>query len=79
MAGFASVGPLAVQELLIMLPAVPGQSGSPVISPSTGRLLGVITSIVPTPLPFAQQSAHSGLTRAIAVEHVNRLVESLVK
>jgi|SRR5579863_1246982 len=77
-AGTASLGPLSVQELLIILPAVPGQSGSPLVS-SAGRVVGIITAIVPVALPFNQQPAHSGLTRAVAIEHVNRLLSSLKK
>ena len=73
------LGPSLVQELLIVLPVVPGQSGSPLISVETGRVVGVLTAIVPVSLPFNQQPAHSGLARAVEVVHVKKLVESLGK
>jgi S1-C subfamily serine protease len=78
-AGTAGLGPSLVQELLIVLPVVPGQSGSPLMSVETGRVVGVLTAIVPVSLPFNQQPAHSGLARAVEVVHVKRLVESLGK
>jgi S1-C subfamily serine protease len=78
-AGTSSLGPSLVQELLIVLPVVPGQSGSPLISVETGRVVGVLTAIVPVSLPFNQQPAHSGLARAVEIVHVKRLVESLAK
>lgn len=78
-AGTSGLGPSLVQELLIVLPVVPGQSGSPLISVETGRVVGVLTAIVPVSLPFNQQPAHSGLARAVEVVHVKRLVESLEK
>jgi len=78
-AGTTGIGPAFVQELLIVLPVVPGQSGSPLISGETGRVVGVLTAIVPVSLPFNPQPAHSGLARAVEVVHVKRLVESLEK
>jgi hypothetical protein len=78
-AGITGLGPSLVQELLIVLPVVPGQSGSPLMSVETGRVVGVLTAIVPVSLPFNQQPAHSGLARAVEVVHVKRLVESLGK
>ena len=78
-AGTTVLGPSLVQELLIVLPVVPGQSGSPLMSTETGRVVGVLTAIVPVSLPFNQQPAHSGLARAVEVVHVKKLVESLEK
>lgn len=78
-AGATVLGPSLVQELLIVLPVVPGQSGSPLISVETGRVVGILTAIVPVSLPFNQQPAHSGLARAVEVVHVKRLMESLEK
>ena len=78
-AGSTELGPLGVQELLIVLSVAPGHSGSPLMSMGSGRVVGVVTAIVPVSLPFNQQPAHSGLARAIGVEHVKRLVESLGK
>lgn len=78
-AGTTSLGPSLVQELLIVLPVVPGQSGSPLMSVETGRVVGIVTAIVPVTLPFSQQPAHSGLTRAVEVGHVKKLVASLGK
>jgi hypothetical protein len=78
-AGTTVLGPSLVQELLIVLPVVPGQSGSPLMSGETGRVVGVLTAIVPVSLPFNPQPAHSGLARAVEVVHVKKLVESLEK
>jgi S1-C subfamily serine protease len=78
-AGTTGLGPSLVQELLIVLPVAPGQSGSPLMSVETGRVVGILTAIVPVSLPFNQQPAHSGLARAVEVVHVRRLVESLIK
>jgi hypothetical protein len=77
--GSTDLGPAAVQELLIVLPVAPGHSGSPLISMETGRVVGIITAIVPVALPFNPQPVQSGLARAIEVEHLNALVESLTK
>jgi S1-C subfamily serine protease len=76
-AGTADVGALAEQELLIVLPVAPGQSGSPVMSMATGRVVGVMTAIVPLVVPFNPQPLQSGLARAIEIEHINRLMDAL--
>lgn len=76
-AGTTDVGVLAEQELLMVLPTAPGQSGSPVISMDTGRAVGVTTAIVPLVVPFNPQPLQSGLARAIEIEHINRLIDSL--
>ena len=76
-AGTTDVGVLGEQELLIVLPIAPGQSGSPLISMATGRVVGVITAIVPLAVPFNPQPLQSGLARAIEIEHINRLIASL--
>lgn len=78
-AGTTGLGPSLVQELLIVLPVVPGQSGSPLMSVETGRVVGILTAIVPVTLPFNQQPAHSGLARAVEVVHVKKLMELLGK
>ena len=78
-AGTTVLGPSSVQELLIVLPVVPGQSGSPLMSGETGKVVGILTAIVPVSLPFNPQPAHSGLARAVEVVHVKKLVESLEK
>jgi hypothetical protein len=75
--GTTDVGALGVQELLIVLPVAPGQSGSPLMSMETGRVVGVMTAIVPLSVPFNPQPLHSGLARAVEIEHINRLIDSL--
>lgn len=77
-AGDASIGPLGAHELLIAMPALPGHSGSPLMS-ADDRVIGLITAIVPVSLSFSSQPTHSGLVRAVDIEHVQRLVEALGK
>jgi V8-like Glu-specific endopeptidase len=67
------------EELLVALFALPGDSGSPVMSMATGGVIGVVSSIVGTPLPFNPQQTHAGITRVEEVEHLNRLIDSLPK
>jgi S1-C subfamily serine protease len=77
--GFADVGPLNVHELLMTLPAVPGQSGSPVVSLESGFVIGVVSAIVTVGIAPNTQPVHSGMTRVVAVEHLKRLVDSVPK
>lgn len=74
--GSVEMGFLKVQELLITLPVAPGHSGSPLMSDS-GRVIGVISAIVPVGLPT--QPSHSGLARAVKVGHLKKLLDSLPK
>jgi serine protease Do len=64
-------------ELLVLdLPANPGQSGSPVLSLETGKVVGVLSSFVPVVLLPGGLPTHSGLSRSVEVEHLKRLMES---
>ena len=47
--GFTGAAPGA-EQVVLDLPANPGQSGSPVISLETGRVVGVLASFVPVTL-----------------------------
>jgi serine protease Do len=75
--GFTGVGPgTASEQLVLDLPANPGQSGSPVLSLDSGKVVGVLASFVPVTLIPGAPFTHSGLSRSVEVEHLKRLVES---
>ncbi|WP_324779929.1 S1 family peptidase [Thiobacillus sedimenti] len=58
--------------------AYPGNSGSPVWHPDTGEVLGVVNSVYVKGTRDAALSAPSGLTYAIPVKYVHRLLEEAV-
>ena len=58
--------------------AYPGNSGSPVWHPDTGEVLGVVNSVYVKGAKEAALSAPSGITYAIPVKYVHRLLERAV-
>lgn len=66
---------IAVEEFLVSLGAVPGQSGSPVML-DDGTVIGVVLSMVPVTVPFNNQAVLSGLNRIAKVEFLQRLLSS---
>jgi S1-C subfamily serine protease len=67
-----------IEEFLVSASAVPGESGGPVIL-DDGSVIGVILSIVPVTVPFANQPIPSGLNRVAKAESLQRLLSSLPK
>jgi S1-C subfamily serine protease len=65
-----------VEQVVLDLPANPGQSGSPVISLESGKVVGVLASFVPVTLFPGVAPTHSGLSRSVEVEHLKRLIGS---
>lgn len=57
--------------------AYPGNSGSPVFDPESGAVLGVINMVFVKSTKENVLSDPSGISYAIPVEHLNRLVNSL--
>ena len=55
--------------------AYPGNSGSPVWNPETGEVLGVVNSVYVKGAKEAALSAPSGISYAIPVKYVRRLLE----
>jgi serine protease Do len=55
--------------------AYPGNSGSPVWNPETGEVLGVVNSVYVKGAKEAALSAPSGISYAIPVKYVHRLLE----
>jgi S1-C subfamily serine protease len=55
--------------------AYPGNSGSPVWHPDTGEVLGVLNSVYVKGAKEAALSAPSGISYAIPVKYVHRLLE----
>jgi S1-C subfamily serine protease len=66
------------KQIVLDVPANPGQSGSPVVSLESGKVVGVLTSFVPVILVPGSLPTHSGLSRSVEVEHLKRLIESAV-
>jgi serine protease Do len=66
----------ASEQLILDLPANPGQSGSPVFDFRTGRVVGILASFVPVTLVAGSLPTHSGLSRSVEVVHLKRLIES---
>jgi Trypsin-like peptidase domain len=67
-----------VEELLLSGLLLPGHSGSPVIDDGDGAVVGVVSSIVPANLPFnPSQLVHSGLAKAVKVEHLKTILNSI--
>lgn len=54
--------------------AYPGNSGSPLYDPDTGRVIGVINSVFVKETKEAAISSPSGITYAIPVDHVRALL-----
>jgi S1-C subfamily serine protease len=76
-AGYTSTPPVP-EQLILDIPANPGQSGSPVFDLRTGKVLGVLASFVPVILVPGSLPTHSGLSRSVEVVHLKRLIESAV-
>ena len=74
-AGYTS-NPPAAEQLILDLPANPGQSGSPVFDLESGEVVGVLASFVPVVLVPGGLPTHSGLSRSVEVVHLKRLSES---
>ncbi len=74
-AGFTS-SPPSPEQIVLDLPANPGQSGGPVFSAESGKLVGVVASFVPAFLTPGSLPTHSGLSRSVEVVHLKRLIES---
>ncbi len=55
--------------------AYPGNSGSPVWHPDTGEVLGVVNSVYVRGTREAAIAAPSGISYAIPVKYVRRLLE----
>lgn len=68
-----AVSPFEVFELDAV--AYPGNSGSPVWHPDTGEVLGVVNSVYVKSSKEAALSAPSGISYAIPVKYVHRLLE----
>jgi len=67
----------SVPEILVQLQANQGQSGSPVLRPDTGEVVGILLAIVPAFLPSTPpQPIHSGLMRLAKGEYASRLLAS---
>lgn len=64
---------IEIEELLLSVNAMPGHSGGPVLT-EDGKVVGVITAIVPVTHKFSQQPQHSGITRASKVEPLRELL-----
>jgi len=75
-AGFAA-SPVFPEQLVLDLPANPGQSGGPVLSLEGGKVVGLVNSFVPAFLAPGTPPTHSGLSRAVEVIHLKRLMESV--
>jgi S1-C subfamily serine protease len=73
-AGFTSAPP-APRQIILDLPANPGQSGSPVLS-ADEKVIGVLSSFVPVILAPGGLPTHSGLSRSVEVVHLKKLIES---
>lgn len=73
-AGFTA--PEAAEQLILDIPANPGQSGSPVLDLRTGKVVGILASFVPVTLVPGSLPTHSGLSRSVEVVHLKRLIES---
>jgi serine protease Do len=58
--------------------AYPGNSGSPVWNPETGDVLGVVNSVYVKGSKEAALTAPSGISYAIPVKYVNRMLEKYV-
>ena len=74
-AGYTSAPP-SPEQIILDLPANPGQSGSPVLSLRTGKVVGILAAFVPVILVPGSLPTHSGLSRSVEVEHLKRLIES---
>ena len=61
------------EQLILDLPANPGQSGSPVFVFRTGKVVGILASFVPVILVPGATPTHSGLSRSVEVVHLKRL------
>ena len=68
---------LKTPELVYQLDATayPGNSGSPVYSPETGHVVGVINKVFVSQGKESALSAPSGISYAIPVKHVNTLLK----
>jgi S1-C subfamily serine protease len=68
--------PAMPEQIVLDLPANPGQSGSPVFFLRTGKVVGILASFVPITLVPGSLPTHSGLSRSVEVVHLKRLIES---
>lgn len=78
-AGFTAMpmsAPQTPEQIVLDLPANPGQSGSPVFCLRTGKVVGILASFVPVILVAGSLPTHSGLSRSVEVVHLKRLIES---
>ena len=78
--GFATIKTASgssVEEIIFDIPANKGQSGSPLVLKETGKVIGVVGTTIPITLVTGAKPSHSGLSRAVRIEHVKKLVESL--
>jgi hypothetical protein len=64
------------EQLILDLPANPGQSGAPAFNLRTGLVVGIVASFVPVILVPGSLPTHSGLSRSVEVVHLKRLMES---
>ncbi|GHU06601.1 hypothetical protein AGMMS50225_02030 [Betaproteobacteria bacterium] len=55
--------------------AYPGNSGSPLYDPESGVVLGIVNSVLVKSTKESALSAPSGISYAIPVEYINRLLE----
>ncbi|MGO9339954.1 MAG: serine protease [Terracidiphilus sp.] len=74
-AGYTS-SPPSPEQIVLDVPANPGQSGSPVFDLVTGKVVGVLVSFVPVILVPGGLPTHSGLSRSVEAVHLKRLRES---
>jgi S1-C subfamily serine protease len=62
------------KNILFDVPALGGQSGGPLVSVQTGRVVGVVTGTV----PVTGTTLSAGISKATRIEYVKKLIESNV-
>ena len=75
----AMVRRLDTTSLIYQLDAIayPGNSGSPVFSPKTGEVIGVINKVLVKDTKESALSSPTGISYAIPVKHVSNLLDNI--
>ena len=55
--------------------AFPGNSGSPVYEPATGRVIGIINKVIVKDTKESALSSPSGISYAVPVKYILKLLE----